>query len=68
VHVVAKTTDSAGVTALDIYVDNQLAYKSTANSADTMLTMGTGSHTIVVQIWDKAGRILKQPVTFTVSP
>lgn len=68
VHVVAKTTDSAGVTALDIYVDNNLAYKSTASSADTNLTMGTGSHTIVVQIWDKAGRILKQPVTFTVSP
>ena len=68
VHVVAKTTDSAGVTALDIYVDNQLAYKSTASSVDTMLTMGTGSHYIVVQIWDKAGRILKQPVTITVSP
>jgi glucose/arabinose dehydrogenase len=68
VHVVASTTDSAGVTALDIYVDNALAYKSTANKVDTMLTMATGSHTIVVQIWDKAGRILKQPVTFTVSP
>lgn len=68
VHVVAKTTDSAGVTALDIYVDNQLAYKSTASSVDTNLTMGTGSHTIVLQVWDKAGRILKQPVTITVSP
>ncbi len=68
VHVVAKTTDSAGVAALDIYVDNQLAYKSTASSVDTTLSMGAGSHYIVVQVWDNAGRILKQPVTVTVSP
>jgi len=68
VHVVAKTTDSAGVIAIAIYDNNALAYKANANQVDTSLPMGLGTHNVVVQVWDNAGRILKQPVSFTVSP
>jgi hypothetical protein len=68
VHLVAKTTNSSGIVALAVYVDNVLALKTTSNQIDTNLTMAVGTRFIVVQSWDNAGRIIKEPRTITVSP
>jgi glucose/arabinose dehydrogenase/chitodextrinase len=68
VHFVVKTTNSAGITGMKIYVDNVGAFTTTAGSIDTNLPMAIGTRHVVVQSWDKAGRVLKEPITITVSP
>lgn len=66
-HVVASATASKAVTAMAVYVDNNLAYKTNGNHIDTNITTSTGSHYIVVQSWDSSGSVQKQPLTVTVS-
>lgn len=58
---------AANATALQIYVDDQLAYKVNASSLNTSLAMSSGSHYVVVQAWDQAGNVTKSPLNITVS-
>jgi Bacterial Ig domain len=68
VNVVAGTTDnSATVTAMAIYVDNQLATKQNVSEINANLPMSVGAHYIVVQAWDNAGNIVKTAVNITVA-
>lgn len=68
VHILASTTNSAGVTAIKVYVDNVVAYSTSASTIDARIPMAVGTRRIVVQSWDRLGRVVKQPVTITVSP
>jgi phospholipase C len=68
VHIVAGTTDTtATVTAMAIYVDNVLATKQNVSQIDASVAMSVGSHYVVVQAWDSAGRIVKTPENITVT-
>jgi glucose/arabinose dehydrogenase len=68
VHIVALTTNSSGITGMKIYVDSVGVFTTTANKIDTSLSMSSGTHSITVQSWDRAGRVIIKPLTITVSP
>lgn len=67
IHVVASATSSYSITAMAIYLDNNLAYKVSASNLDTSVSASAGSHYIVVQSWDSKGTVQKQGLTVTVS-
>ena len=68
VNIVAGTTDTtATVTAMAIYVDNVLATKQYVSQINASVAMSVGSHYVVVQAWDNAGRIVKTPENITVT-
>jgi len=48
-HVVASTTDSNPVTALQIYVDNVLVYQVNAATLNTYVALTLGNHLVTVQ-------------------
>jgi hypothetical protein len=65
VHFVASATSSSGhpLTAMSIYVDNQLRYSIDGHSVDLFLPLTTGKHNVVFQTWDSAGIVQKYSVT-----
>ncbi|HYE26027.1 MAG TPA: PQQ-dependent sugar dehydrogenase [Clostridia bacterium] len=67
VRFVALTTNSAGVTGMKIYVDGVSVFSTTAASIDTSLTLAAGTRRIVTKSWDKAGRVISDSRTVTVS-
>ena len=68
VNIVAGTTDTtATITAMAIYVDNNLATKQNVNQINASINMSAGNHYVVVQAWDSAGRIPKTAINITVS-
>jgi hypothetical protein len=67
VHVVASATSSHPVTAMAVYVDNNLATKVGGSSLVKDIAMGAGKHFVVVQAWDSAGAVQKTPLTVNVS-
>ena len=68
VHVVAATTDSYTVTAVQIYVDNALVYQVNANAVNTYIPLATGNHLVTVQGWDTTGRTFKTNVPMSMTP
>jgi phosphatidylinositol-3-phosphatase len=69
VHYVANasTTCSAGVSSIGIYTaPGVLAYKGSASSLNTYVTLSLGTYSTVVQEWDKCGGSSKVTVTITV--
>lgn len=67
VHFVASATSANPVTAMRIYVDNISVYLVSASKLDTLVTMSTGGHSVVVQAWDSTGAVFKAPFSLTVS-
>lgn len=67
VHFVASASSSAPITAMQIYVDNVSVFLISANTLDTLVTISTGSHFVVVQAWDSTGAVFKAPETITVT-
>jgi PKD repeat protein len=53
------------VVAMQIYLDGVLKYKSSTNTADTVLSLSMGTHRITVQGWDSSGAVFKSSVTVT---
>lgn len=68
VNVVAGSTDSNTVTAMQLYVDNQLVYKVNATSLNTFVTLPVGYHLITVQGWDNKGVTFKSNVPVAMQP
>ena len=68
VHIVALTTNSAGITGMKIYVDSIGIYTTTANMIDTSLAISAGTHNLTVQSWDKAGRVIIKAININISP
>lgn len=66
VQILAGATSGSGITTMQVYVDNQLAYAIHSNSINTGLSMGAGGHYVVVQAWDVNGNIYKTPVNINV--
>lgn len=67
IHVVASAQASGGIAAMQIYLDDNLVFKTNAGSLDTSVNAGSGTHNLVVQAWDNSGAVYKQPVTVTVT-
>ncbi len=66
VHAVATASAENPITAMSIYVDNQLVHMVKANNVDTNVSMTTGTHSVVFQAWDSKGNVFKAPRTITV--
>ena len=68
VHIVALTTSTTyPTTAIWIYVDGVVQYKTNAKSLDVNLAMAVGAHTVNVQAWNSSGQVFKKVITITVS-
>ena len=68
VHVVAGTTDSHTVTAVQIYVDNKLVQQVNASTIDSFVTLPMGAHLVTVQGWDNTGASFKTNVHVSMQP
>ncbi|HWY69342.1 MAG TPA: Ig-like domain-containing protein [Terriglobales bacterium] len=67
IHVVASAQASGGIAAMQIYLDDNLVFRTNAGSLDSNVNAGTGSHNLVVQAWDNSGAVYKQPVSVSVT-
>jgi acid phosphatase len=63
----AKSSSTAPITAMRIYVDNVSDYLTNSSSLNTSLSLTAGSHYVVVQAWDSTGAYYKTPLTITVN-
>jgi len=68
VHVVAGTTDSNTVTAVQIYVDNKLFTQVKASTIDSFVPLAIGPHLVTVQGWDSTGATFKTNVHVSMQP
>ncbi len=66
VQVVASAYSGATVSAMWIYVDTWVAYKTSQSSLNTYVSMSKGTHTITVKAWDVTGALFTKAVTITV--
>jgi phospholipase C len=62
VNVIAGSTDSNAVTAMQIYLDNKLIYQVKASTVNTFVTLPAGNHLITVQGWDSTGATFRTNV------
>ena len=67
VNFVASATGNAPIDAMRIYVDNNSMYTVHAASLNTSLSLGTGSHNVVVVAWDTNGTSYSKAIGITVS-
>ena len=65
---VAGSTDSNPVTAMQVYVDNKLTQSVKAATLDTFVSLAVGNHTITVQGWDSTGATFKSNVPVAMQP
>ena len=63
----ATTSCASGVSAMGIYVNNQLQYQVNGNRLNTTLSLAPGSYDTVVQDWDNCGGTGKTDVPITVT-
>lgn len=68
VNVVAGSTDSNRVVAMQVYVDNQLISRSNAATVNTFVDLTVGNHLITVQGWDNTGATFKRDVPVSMQP
>lgn len=65
-YVSATTVDPTPVKAVQIYVDNALAYQVTGTGVQASLPIASGKHSVVVQEWNASGATYKKSVTVNV--
>jgi phosphatidylinositol-3-phosphatase len=68
VQVVAAALDPAGVTAVQVYVDNILQYEMTGTGIAAPVPMSVGPHYVVVKEWNKLGKAYVNSVNINVLP
>jgi phospholipase C len=68
VNVVAGSTDSNTVTAMQIYLDNKLVYQVKSSTVNTFVNLPVGYHLITVQGWDNTGATFKTNVPVAMQP
>jgi hypothetical protein len=67
VQVVAGTTDNAHpVTAMKIYIDNQVVFSINASQLNTSLNLSAGQHNLTINAWDSSGAVFKTTEFITV--
>ena len=67
VQVVANGTSPVGVAAMQIYADHQLVYNVNNSSINTSIPLATGSHYLVIKMWDDNGAPTSKSLNVTVS-
>lgn len=67
-YVSASSIDPTQVVAVQVYVDNTLAYEVTGTGIQATLPISTGTHSIVVQERNKAGATYKKSINVDVVP
>lgn len=67
VRVVANATSGYPIVAMKVYVDNNIAYSTSASSIDTSIAMASGWRYVVVQAWDSTGAVQKQALNINVA-
>ena len=67
IHVVANGSAPSGVDALQIYLDHNLVYQINASSMDTTVPAASGTHLLVVKLWDKLGNAYSKSANVTVT-
>lgn len=67
VHVVATCFSGYTVTAMQIYLDFKLVYQIKSANLDTLVTMGAGTHNLIVKGWDSSGHSFMTPLSITVA-
>ncbi|HUK48692.1 MAG TPA: Ig-like domain-containing protein, partial [Terriglobales bacterium] len=68
VNVVAGSTDSHTVTAMQIYLDNKLIYHVSSSTVNTFVSLPVGYHLLTVQGWDSTGATFKTNVPVAMQP
>jgi phospholipase C len=68
VHIVAGTTDSHTVTAVQIYADNKLVKQVSGATIDSFVNLAVGPHLVTVQGWDNTGSTFKTNVNVSMQP
>lgn len=66
VQIQASVPSNAPVTTMQVYVDSKLQYSTNGTTVNTSLSMGQGSHYLVVQAWDIGGGTWKTGENITV--
>ena len=66
VHVVASATSGAKVSAMWVYIDSSVGYKTSQSALNTYLSMSKGTHTITVKAWDATGTVFTSSAKITV--
>lgn len=66
VHFVASASGATTIASMIIYVDGNQNYLVYANSLDTAISLGAGSHFAVIKAWDNYGNVYSASETFTV--
>lgn len=67
VQVNASATSSAPITAIALYVDNNLVTKVSGATLNTSFSTSSGGHYVVVQAWDSNGYVQKQSASINVT-
>ena len=67
VQVKSSATGSAPITAMALYVDNNLITKVSGATLTTSFTTSNGGHSVVIQAWDSNGAVQKQSLGINVS-
>ncbi|MEO8725781.1 MAG: Ig-like domain-containing protein, partial [Acidobacteriaceae bacterium] len=68
VQVVAAATDQDHeIVAMQVYVDNSIAYSTSTNSLKTALNLSAGRHNLTVNAWDAGGTVVKTTAFITVA-
>jgi len=68
VQIFANSYSPRPITAIQVYIDNQLEFNDpTASSVNKLFTMGPGMHFIVVKAWDATGHNVTDSRTITVN-
>lgn len=65
VHVIASGFSGNPVTAMQIYVDSVMAYSVNSSTLDTMISLSSGTHSLIVKGWDNAGQNFFQALSVT---
>jgi hypothetical protein len=66
VHFVASASASRAIGAMRIYVDNNDVFDAGSNHLDTYVSLGGGTHYVVIQAWDVSGAVYKASQTISV--
>lgn len=68
VHVVANAVSTLPVIALQVYVDDKLISTTEGSGMESTVPLATGTHNMVIQAWDTAGRYYKKATTLSAVP
>lgn len=67
VHVVASGFSGYTVTAMQVYLDGKLIYQIKSAGLDTLVSMASGAHSLIVKGWDASGRNFMDSLSINVA-